>query len=163
AALFFAKEPAAEEVLSDLDAEIAFAYRFVQRMTPETLARLKRLPWKNRRSYFDKLKARTPRRDLERFHKFVYRNRFSYLSPPGRHASYNPSEDGQVFRAFDKFPKGQERLRNVTILHAPYEKVIRRYDGPDTFFFLDPPFPGYGQSVGEKDFDEARFAEVLRG
>jgi DNA adenine methylase len=163
AALYFAKEPATEEVLSDLDPEIAFAYRFVQRMTPETLERLKRLYWKNSRPYFEKLKAREPASDLERFHKFVYLNRFSYFSKPGRHASYNPHEEGQVFEAFDKFLKGKERLKDTTILRAEYQKVIRRYDGPGTFFFLDPPFPGYDQSVGEKHFDEERFARVLAG
>jgi DNA adenine methylase len=161
AALFFAKEPAAEEVLNDRDPEIAFAYRFVQRMTPETLDELKGMYWKNSRPYFDKLKDKEPANDLERFHKFIYLNRFSYFSKPGRFASYNPGEDGQVFRAFDKFIKGKERLAKTIIRTGDYEKVIREFDGPQTFFFLDPPFPGYGQNVGEPDFDEERFVKVL--
>ena len=161
AALFFAKEPASEEVLNDRDPEIAFAYRFVQRMTPDTLDELKRLYWKNSRPYFEKLKDKTPANDLERFHKFIYLNRFSYFSKPGRFASYNPGEDGQVFRAFDKFIKGKERLEKTIIRTGDYEKVIREFDSPDTFIFLDPPFPGYGQNVGEPDFDEERFVKVL--
>ncbi|HWN71827.1 MAG TPA: DNA adenine methylase, partial [Haliangium sp.] len=163
AALFFAKEPAAEEVLNDRDPEIAFAYRFVQRMTPETLDELKRMYWKNSRPYFEKLKDKEPASDLERFHKFIYLNRFSYFSKPGRFASYNPGEDGQVFQAFDKFIKGKERLAKTIIRTGDYEKVIREFDGPQTFFFLDPPFPGYGQNVGEPDFDEERFVKVLHG
>jgi DNA adenine methylase len=161
AALFFAKEPAPEEVLNDRDPEIAFAYRFVQRMTPETLDELKRMYWKNSRPYFEKLKDKEPANDLERFHKFIYLNRFSYFSKPGRFASYNPGEDGQVFRAFDKFIKGKERLAKTIIRTGDYEKVIREFDGPQTFFFLDPPFPGYGQNVGEPDFDEERFVKIL--
>jgi DNA adenine methylase len=163
AALFFAKEPAPEEVLNDRDPEIAFAYRFVQRMTPETLDELKGMYWKNSRPYFEKLKDKKPANDLERFHKFIYLNRFSYFSKPGRFASYNPGEDGQVFRAFDKFIKGKERLAKTIIRTGDYEKVIREFDGPQTFFFLDPPFPGYGQNVGEPDFDEERFVKVLHG
>jgi DNA adenine methylase len=161
AALFFAKEPAPEEVLNDRDAEIAFVYRFVQRMTPDTLDELKRMYWKNSRPYFEKLKDKEPANDLERFHKFIYLNRFSYFSKPGRFASYNPGEDGQVFRAFDKFIKGKERLEKTIIRTGDYEKVIREFDGPQTFFFLDPPFPGYNQNVGEPDFDEERFVRVL--
>jgi DNA adenine methylase len=161
AALFFGKEPAPEEVLNDRDPEIAFAYRFVQRMTPNTLDELKGLYWKNSRPFFEKLKDKQPANDLERFHKFIYLNRFSYFSKPGRFASYNPGEDGQVFRAFDKFLKGKERLAKTIIRTGDYEKVIREFDGPQTFFFLDPPFPGYGQNVGEPDFDEERFVKVL--
>ncbi len=161
AALLFAKEPAPEEVLNDRDPEIAFAYRFVQRMTPDTLDELKRLYWKNSRPYFEKLKDKKPANDLERFHKFIYLNRFSYFSKPGRFASYNPGEDGQVFRAFDKFIKGKERLEKTIIRTGDYEKVIREFDSADTFIFLDPPFPGYGQNVGEPDFDEERFVKVL--
>jgi DNA adenine methylase len=161
AALFFAKEPAPEEVLNDRDPEIAFAYRFVQRMAPDTLDELKRLYWKNSRPYFEKLKDKKPTNDLERFHKFIYLNRFSYFSKPGRFASYNPGEDGTVFRQFDKFIKGKERLEKTIIRTGDYEKVIREFDGPQTFFFLDPPFPGYDQSVGESEFDEERFVKVL--
>jgi DNA adenine methylase len=161
AALFFAKEPVTEEVLNDRDPDIAFAYRFVQRMTPDTLDELKRMYWKNSRPYFEKLKDKKPANDLERFHKFIYLNRFSYFSKPGRFASYNPGEDGTVFRQFDKFLKGKERLEKTIIRTGDYEKVIREFDGPETFFFLDPPFPGYDQSVGESEFDEERFVRVL--
>ena len=129
--------------------------------TPETLDELKRLYWKNSRPYFDKLKDKKPANDLERFHKFIYLNRFSYFSKPGRFASYNPGEDGTVFRQFDKFLKGKERLEKTIIRTGDYEKVIREFDGPQTFFFLDPPFPGYDQSVGESEFDEERFVKVL--
>lgn len=161
AALFFAKERAPAEVLNDRDPDIAFAYRFIQRMTPETLTRLKRFYWTNTRPYFEKLKAAKPTSDLARFHKFIYLNRFSFFGKGGKHVSYNPAAEGQVFARFDKFLKGKERLEGVTILSEDYEKVIRRFDGPETFFFLDPPFPGYGQSVGEGEFDEERFARVL--
>jgi DNA adenine methylase len=40
--------------------------------------------------------------------------------------------------------------------------VVRKFDGKDTVFFLDPPYTGYDVNVGEKRFDEQRFLKVLK-
>lgn len=162
AAVFFGKEPADEEVLNDRDADIAFAYRFIQKLTPDKLARLRRFNWTNRRDTFNAIKAKRPKNDLDRFHQFIYLNRWGYFGKGGEHATFNPAHDGETFSNLDKFEKGKERLKGVTILNDDYAKVVRRFDGPETFFFFDPPFPGYDQAVGEHEFDEPRFAEVLR-
>jgi len=42
AQVLFAKEPSEVEVVSDLDPEIAFAFKFAQRVTPEQAAQLRR-------------------------------------------------------------------------------------------------------------------------
>jgi len=163
AAVFFGKEPAEQEVLNDKDSDIVFAYRFIQRLTPEKIAQLKRFNWTNTRSYFNGLKVKRPQGELERFHQFIYLNRWGYFGKRNEEATFNPAHDGETFTNFDKFLKGKERLAGVTILNEDYAKVVRRFDGPETFFFFDPPFPGYDQAVGESQFDEPRFAEVLRG
>jgi DNA adenine methylase len=33
-----------------------------------------------------------------------------------------------------------ERLRGVIIEHAPAIEVLRRYDGPETLHYVDPPY-----------------------
>jgi DNA adenine methylase len=58
------------------------------------------------------------------------------------------------------------RLTGVVIERLPYADLIRRYDGPGTLFFLDPPYWGcegdYGPGVFERaDFE--RLAEQLSG
>ena len=88
AAVFFGKEPADEEVLNDRDPDIAFAYRFIQKLTPERLARLKRFNWTNSRDYFNAVKAKRAKNDLERFHQFIYLNRWGYFGKPGEHATF---------------------------------------------------------------------------
>ncbi len=43
-----------------------------------------------------------------------------------------------------------ERLKNVTLLNQSYEKVIKKYDSPSTFFYIDPP---YENSEGDYTHD----------
>ncbi|HEX9879311.1 MAG TPA: DNA adenine methylase [Candidatus Binatia bacterium] len=53
-------------------------------------------------------------------------------------------------------------LSRVTIEDLAYQDVIRRYDRPHTFFYLDPPYFGmkvYRYNFEPKDF--ARLADVL--
>ena len=63
-------------------------------------------------------------------------------------------------------------MKGVRVHSESYEKVVARYDGPETFFF-DPPYAGTstldvtatarGTKTGEKDFDEEKFFKVLKG
>lgn len=50
----------------------------------------------------------------------------------------------------------QERMKRVTIECYDVLKVIRAYDGPDTFFYLDPPYvssnQGHYAGYTEEDF-----------
>ena len=34
----------------------------------------------------------------------------------------------------------QDRLKSVVILNTSFENVIKKYDSPRTFFYLDPPY-----------------------
>lgn len=59
-----------------------------------------------------------------------------------------------------------KRLARVTIENLPYREVIRRYDRPQTFFYVDPPYwdceGRYGKDIfGKEDF--SILAELLSG
>jgi DNA adenine methylase len=49
-------------------------------------------------------------------------------------------------------PEAHERLKRVLILDpAPAVEVIRKQDGPDTLFYLDPPYPHDSRAKGAAD------------
>jgi DNA adenine methylase len=63
----------------------------------------------------------------------------------------------------DKLEVFAERLRGVIIENMDFEEVIRRYDGEDTLFYCDPPYPVRDQYY-LYDFcyrDHYRLAKVL--
>jgi DNA adenine methylase len=62
-------------------------------------------------------------------------------------------------------PQNSERLRNVIIENMDFETVIRRYDGPDAFFYCDPPYvftEGHYAVEFTRD-DHIRLQNVLSG
>ena len=70
----------------------------------------------------------------------------------------------QSFRnAIETFEDVAERLRNVCIENLPYEECIRRYDSPETLFYIDCPYYGsehyYGDSFSHEDHH--RLSELL--
>ena len=94
AAVLFAKEPSEVEVLNDADPEIAEAYRLLKKLTPEDLAKLKKLPWVGDEKTFKRLLNTDTEDDVERLHRFLYLTHFSYGKMRGR--SFSPTASGIV-------------------------------------------------------------------
>ena len=57
------------------------------------------------------------------------------------------------------FSKYADELKNATILNTDFKKVISKYNTPDTFFYLDPPY----ESKLQEDYpDYVQPEEVLK-
>ena len=52
--------------------------------------------------------------------------------------SINPSKIGDTIDT--DFTKYGDRLKNTIVLNEDFRKVIKKYDSPKTFFYLDPPY-----------------------
>jgi DNA adenine methylase len=62
---------------------------------------------------------------------------FSWSS---RQYSLGPAEVHCWLTSFDNVKKAHDRLQNVILLNSNALDVIGLYDGPDTFFYADPPY-----------------------
>jgi site-specific DNA-adenine methylase len=161
AAVFFEKEPAETEVLSDADPEIALAFKAIKSLSDRELKTLQGKNWVGRATTFKELAASNPRGKVEKLYRFLYLSHFAYGKLRGK--SFNPGAEGTEARTTDRIETVRHRLANATVRHAHYADVVKEYDGKSTFFFLDPPYPGHNVEVGEDKFDEAEFRKVLEG
>ena len=158
-AVFFAKEPADTEVLSDADPEIAAAFKALTTLTDGELASLKKKDWTGRKTTFAALKNAKPTGKVEKLYRFLYLSHFAYGALRGK--SYNAHDEGIVSHTIARIEKHRDRLRGVKVRSGHYAAVVKEFDGKDTFFFLDPPYPGHNVQVGEDRFDEVEFRKVL--
>lgn len=164
--------PAKAEAINDISRDVTNLFRVVRR---HRLALEHELRWMfTSRDEFDRLKRIDPSTltDIEQAARFLYLQRISFGGKVvGRNygvdraspARFNPSI------LIDRLARLHDRLSRVSIERLPYAEFIRRYDSPETLFYLDPPYWGceddYGDGVfGQDDFScLASILERIRG
>ncbi len=168
--VFFHKEPSRVEVLNDLDDEIINFLRVCQ-VHPEELARTLAFAVASRRLH-QLLKEQVPSTltDVQRAGRFLYLQKNSFGGRRVRQTFRFGVMKSSSFKA-DRLPQllaaVAARLRHVQLECGPYEDVLRRYDRPSTFFYLDPPYVGlklYRYNLPDEEFDRmANTLATLRG
>ena len=163
AQVFYRKPPSKVEVLNDLDGEIVNFYRVCQNHHEELLRYLRFAIVS--RKLFDLHRATDPTTltDIQRAARYVYlmKNSFAGLvrhptfhwhvvQPPG----FNPEKLPELIH------NTHRRLEHVQIEQLPYEKIVKSYDRPSTFFFLDPPY--YGKKLYRYNFETQDFENLAR-
>ena len=169
--LLFAKPQSEIEVYNDIDENVVNFFRVLR--DPEKSRRLQELlrftPYSRKEFYFcrDNLNE-TGIDDVERARRFFVINRQSFNADPfqtGWAWDTSRHRAKTVASIVDRLHVFAERLRTVQIECDDFEKIIRRYDSPDTFFYCDPPYilttlrrnPPYSMS----EDDHRRLVRVL--
>jgi DNA adenine methylase len=160
AQVFFRKEPSKVEVLNDLDGEMVNFFRVCQQHYEELLRYLRFMLVSRR--WHELLKTTDPATltDIQRAARHLYLLKNSYaglirnlnykchvVQPPG----FNPERLPEIIEETHK------RLARVQIENLPYEKVLAKFDRPETLFYLDPPYFGlklYRHNLTTADFEK---------
>lgn len=74
--------------------------------------------------------------DVRRAAMFLKLLRFSYSSS-GKSFASQPFDIRKLFGLISQL---QERMANVVVENQDFETLIKHYDRPDAFFYLDPPY-----------------------
>lgn len=156
-AVFFAKDHSPKEVLNDRDPEIAFMYRFIRDHSAEDRQALAKRDWVLSKEVHERLKKTKPETDRDRFYKNYYLTRSSYGKQRG--GPFNPGNAGTRIDFPANVERAQTRLKSVTLHNKDYRDVLKEHDSPDTFFYMDPPYPGkfnlFDFGFKEEDFLKA--------
>jgi len=172
--LFWRKQPAEGEVINDIDGQLMDFYRYLREapgftcdMTPD-MAR-----WRRLRQAYRAGETLDPC-------DFLYLVKYAYgcKSAPDK-ITPNPAKMRKCAGQKDpsacmvsalrrRFPEYKRRLAKTRIHSRDWEEVVRAYDSPETFFYLDPPYVGWMEDPGacsyvSCDVSPERLAHVLRG
>lgn len=159
--------PAPVEVINDLSGDVANLFRIVRRHYRPFIEEMELLI--SSRDEFARQRRLDPTAltDIERAVQFLYLQRIGFGGKvTGRVFGVNragPSRFNHAKLRADLRLLSQ-RLAPVTIEQLDFADLIRRYDGADSLFYLDPPYDettGYGLPFGRERYQA--MAEQLAG
>lgn len=170
--IFFTKEPSEIEVINDKDIDVMNIYRDIRNV--DTFSNTDFQP---KRAKFDRLKNQTKfKNEKERLYRNLYLSLTSFRGDRANYIGENLETDkrfanvGVKFKDQSQLDKFKDRLNNnnVKIHSRDYQEIIKKYDAPDTFFYLDPPYSRAEKSkdykeVGVKIEDICQFLTTIKG
>jgi len=165
--ILFRKPESKVEVINDINADLVNLYRVVQHHLEEFVRHFK---WcLVSRDGFRRMQDTPPEvlTDIQRASRFYYLQKSSFAGR-GKHFGYSTTQPSRLnlLRIEEDLSAAHLRLARVMVEHLPYDEVIRRYDRPGTFFYIDPPYWGneddYGKGIWNRE-DFGRLAELLGG
>lgn len=154
AAIYFAKPVPAvtnadhyREVLNDKDGRITNFYRVLKTRPDELIAALEATLF----SWAEYQESRTDEGDeLERARRWFVNIQQSYANEAGAGWRFSKAAAGQVdpktyVQKIERLQACADRIRQTYIEHDDAIEIIRRWDSPQTFFYVDPPYVGTDQ------------------
>lgn len=165
------KPRAAFELYNDLDADIVNLFRVLRSPRAGELREQLRLTPFSRREFFATYDE-TPDDVVERARRTVVRGLMGYgttsrrknrtgfrakCARPQRGGGISGSTGVGDWRTYpDAIATFAERLRGVVIEERDAFEVIAQHDGPDTLFYVDPPYPISTRTSIRSEFERGR-------
>lgn len=167
--MLFKKEPSKVEIINDINTDLITLYRCVQNHLEEFCRQ-----FKNQLIARDEYKRHVEENphtltDIQRAARFYYLLRTTYGSKLA-FDSFGVSAIKQprinLVRLEEDLSQVHLRLNRVWVENMSYTKFIPRFDKPDTFFYIDPPYYNcenyYGKGIFAKE-DFVTLKELLTG
>ncbi len=162
--MLFKKEPSKVEILNDINIDLINLYRIVKFHLEEFVKWFK---WMLiGRDEYRRLKDENPDTltDIQRAARFYYLLRngyggkldFNYVTSATRKPPLN------LLRIEEELSAAHLRLCQVYVENLPYEVCIKKFDKPETFFYIDPPYWDCENMYGKGIFAKEDFNNLVR-
>lgn len=161
--VLFRKEQSKVEVINDINGDLITLYRVIQNHLEEFVRYYK---WSLiSREEFQRLQRvdETTLTDIQRSARFYYlvKNAFGAKIVGQCFGVANSSKPRlNLLRLEEDLSEAHLRLSRVTIENLPYDQLIKRYDGKDVFFYIDPPYWDCENDYGKGLFDKTDFERL---
>ena len=163
-AMFFDLLPE-KAVLSDMNEELVITYNVIKNDTEALIKKLKEHQKKNNKEYFLKIRAQV----AEKLSKVDRAARFIYLNRTGFNGLYRVNRSGQFNVPFgdnrnplicdeENLRKAHSAMKNTSILHQDYKKVLEKAKKGD-FIYFDPPYYPVSKTAAFTNYTKEGFLE----
>lgn len=155
--ILLAKETSRKEVINDIDKDLMIIYKGFKKYDKDKILNAINGVYNKK----DFIKIREEDNTIkDGFKKFVNKFLIIRLSFYGKGNSFN-SRHGDVEK-ISMSGNNFDRLKDVKMYNTDYGKVIEKYNNPDTFLYLDPPYEDSNSShYKHHAFDFERLKQTL--
>jgi len=133
--VYFYKEPSKKEVINDLDSSVIELFRGFKKYDGKDID--KDINGAYSKELFNKIKDSKPSTEYRKFIQNLILTRTSFF---GKKQSYGIGNSRNTISANFSTNKIKDRLKDTEIYNKSYKDIIEKYDSPNTFFYLDPPY-----------------------
>lgn len=161
--MLFKKEESDVEIINDINTDLVTLYRVIKLHLREFI---RYLEWiLVARDEFERFKKENPDTltDIQRAVRFYYILKSGYaarICKPSFNINATRPAGFNLLRIEEELSAVHLRLARVYIENRPYTAVISRFDRPDTFFYIDPPYCGYEDYYGKGLFSREDFGRL---
>lgn len=159
AALLLARQPAATEVLNDINGDLVRLYRCVQHHLDE-LVRQFRWALASREMFrWAQMQHPETLTDIQRAARFFYLQELSFGGKVAGQTFGFVTTGGarlNLLRIEEDLSQLHLRLARVQVEQSDWQTLVKRYDRPGTAFYFDPPYwetEGYGSDFGFEQYE----------
>jgi DNA adenine methylase len=148
--ILFKKEPSVIEVYNDIDSGLYLFFKILRDENKANLLKQKLdlTPYSREEFYHCRDTWRDEQDDIEKVRKWYvtamqsFSTNFSTWSHSKSKSRRGMSQAVSQWlgKIEDNLPKAVERLKVVQIENMDYKDLLKKYDGEDTLFYLDPPY-----------------------
>ena len=161
--VLFTKEESKVEIINDINIDLVTLYRVVKHHLEEFIRYLKWILVA--RDEFERFKKENPETltDIQRAVRFYFLLKAGYSSKVKRPTfgiSAQRPPRLNLLRIEEDLSSVHLRLARVYIENKPYAELIRNFDRPGTFFYLDPPYYGHEKDYGDGIFFREDFEKL---
>jgi DNA adenine methylase len=143
--LFFHKLPSKKEIINDLDKNIYILMEGFKKYDGYKIS--DSINDEYTKDKFLKIKEFKPSTAYEKFIQLLVLNKTSFFSDL---KVFGKTFGNKIKIRTNYEDKYNTRLKDTIILNKDYKEVIKKYDSPNSFFYLDPP---YSMSKDNKYYD----------
>ena len=132
--VYFYKEPSKKEIINDLDDDIITLLKGFKKYDGNDIS--KTINGFYTKEDFQKVKNSNPIDPYLKFLRLLFLKKSSFF---GKLKSYQKPRNSKGISS-DYGDKYNNRMADTLITNQDYKKLISKYDSPNTFFYLDPPY-----------------------
>lgn len=160
----FKKEESEVEIINDININLVTLYRVIKHHLEEFIRYLKWILVA--RDEFNRFKNENPETltDIQRSVRFYYLLKSGFaarIENPSFSIAPSSKPRFNLLRIEEELSAVHLRLSRVYVENKPYEKVLKQFDRPDTFFYIDPPYFDCEDYYGKGIFSQSDFT-ILR-